>query len=366
MERIAKSVPKPCYALEHDLTTDVCRQCHVQKECFEAMGSRRQKVTLDKMTFKLVPASFGLHDTDMGEDPELPQIERTYALCYYTVFGRRPKDKIGQHKNLVIRKFRQAGCSLRLFMLANMVGHQQREITVAAKMQREPKNTFSAALLTTEQSITRLDMYREMCRKSFGTFDLGALDTLTKGGYAENDIEKRMLHSEVTAARVAVAYKVAKGGPGFVDHVYRCEELTLDPYWLATEPTYLKNVLKPHLDGQHGTKAINNHRHSVTQVLSQMKRKREWAIAVFQARERIMQQAIGTVLHGQGFLPIDFEFDEVYRVNFEVKKIIDDDIEKVKFLEIESVMQFWADIGKAIQHVHCLRFVANEPTSLLL
>jgi hypothetical protein len=359
MERIAKSVPKPCYALEHDLSTDVCQKCHVQKECFQELGVRAQKVTLDKMSFKLVPRNYGLHDTDTGEDPELPQIERTYALCYYTVFGRRPEGRIGKHKNLVIQRFREAGCSLRLFMLANMVGHQQREITVATKMQREPKNSFNAFLLTTAQSITRLDMYREMCRKSFGTFDIGALDTLTDGGYVENDIEKRMLHSEVTAARVLIAFKLANGGPA-ARHLYRCEELTLDPFWLATEPTYIQTVLKPHLAGEHGTKTINNHRHSVTQVIAQMKRKRDWAITIFQARERIMQQAISTVLHGHGFLAIDFEVDQVFKVNFKVDKIFKDE-----HATVESVMDFWASIALAIQQIHCLRYLENEDTPLI-
>jgi hypothetical protein len=317
------------------------------------MGERRHKVTIDKMVFKLVPERFGLDDTDMGEDPELPNIERTYILCHVTVFGKRPKDKIGQYKNLVIQRFREAGCSLRLFMLANMVGYQQQSITISAKLRGEAKNYFNASHLTTKQSITRLDMYREMCRKSFGTFDIGSLDTLTEGGYAENDLEKKMLHSEITAARKMLAFKLRNGGPGYA-HLYAQEELTLDPHWLATEPTYEKTVLEPHRAGQHGTKTVNNHRHSVSQVIMQMTRKRDWAIAVFQARERIMQKAIATVLHAHGFVPIDFEFDPVFIVD-----------QKPETSHEKSVMEFWVYIARAIMQAHCLRFLNDEDSPLI-
>jgi hypothetical protein len=343
MERTAKPVPKPCYALEFDLRKSMCQECEFQRACYEDLGMRQNRITLDKVVFKLVPTSYGLTDIDMGDDPELPHLENLYLICHETVFGCQPHDSVRRHKAEIIAKFRQAkNTSMRLFMLANMVAHQQWEITVAERMNRKAKNWFHAKLLTSDQAITRLDAYRDMCRKAFGSFDIGSLSLLTDGEYEKTDIEKKMLHSEITAARRLVQFKIGRGGPG-LEHLYHWEELTLDPYWLATEPTYMETVLKPHLAGKKGTRTINNHRHSVTQVIAEMKRKRDWGIAIFQARERVMQSALGTVLHQWGFDRQDFEFDQE---------------------TVENVMDFWAFVGRAIQHVHCLRYVDGEDETL--
>lgn len=342
MERTAKSAPKPCYALEFDLSTSMCQECEFQKSCFESMGMRRNRLTLDKLIFKLVPKGYGLSDIDMGEDPEIPQLEATYLLCYKTVFGTTARDSTRRYENEIIANFRKTKSSLRLFILANMVAHQQRQITVAAKMQREAKHWFSAELLTNAQAITRLDDYRDMCRKAFGTFDIGSLSLLTNGEYEHNDIEKKMLHSEITAARSLVSYKIGHGGTGLA-HVYDREELTLDPFWLATETTYMKTVLEPHMKGRKSTKAVNNHRHSVTQVIAEMKRRRDWSIAIFQAREHIMQPALRSILHAWGFEPNDFEFEGE---------------------TVDNPMDFWVFVSRAIQHVHCLRYASGEHETL--
>lgn len=338
MERIARPVPKPCYALEFDLTTKICQECEVQASCFEALGIRKHRVTLDKVVFKLVPASYGLDDMDMGEDPELPHIERTYALCYMAIFGCQPKDRVGKHQSLIIKRFREAQTSLRLFMLANMVGYQQRQKTIATRLRCEEKQLFTASLLTYPSAIKRLEMYREMCRKNFGTFDLGALDTLTEGGYAENDVERRLLQSEIIAAKALIGYKLFNGGHGW-EYVYKNEELALDPYWLATEDSYREHVLVPYLNGDKGSKTQANHRYGVTQVISQMKKKRDWAVAIFQARERIMPKAISAVLHFWGFEAEDFEIEPE---------------------PITKAMTFWVYVGRAIQHVQCIRYAEGE------
>jgi hypothetical protein len=199
MERIAQPVPKPCYAVEFDLSMPVCQQCEFQRACFEALGDRKHRITLEKAQFKLVPKSYGLDNVSV-DDPELPTLERTYLLCHKAIFGRRPKDRIGAHKNSLLMHVREANCSIRLFMLTNMVAFKQQQRLIAEKTEKSARLFYSSVLFSHASSVKRVKMFREMCHKEFGTFDLSALDTLTEGGYAEHDIERRMEHSEVTGA----------------------------------------------------------------------------------------------------------------------------------------------------------------------
>jgi hypothetical protein len=337
MERIAQSVPKPCYAVEFDLSNTVCQECEFQKSCYEALGARKHRVKLDKVEFALVPPRFGLSKIPC-DDPELPTIERTYILCHRTIFGRRPKDKIGKHLNSILSNVRKSKASIRMFMLANMVAFQQHQQTLANHTEREERKYYNTKLFTYANSITRVEMYREMCQKEFGTFSLSSLDTLTEGGYADNDIERRMEHSEITAARAVIGHKIHRSGPPWTA-VYEAQELTLDPHWLATEQTYTDAIITPYLAGNKGSKAQANHRYSVMQVRSQMKKKKDWAIAVFQARERIMPVAVGSVLHFFGYWPGDLEIEQK---------------------PVSDPMGFWVSVALAIQHVECLRYIDGD------
>jgi predicted secreted protein len=337
MERIAQPVPKPCYAVEFDLSNPVCQECEFQKSCFESLGPRKHKVTLDKVEFSLVPKAFGLTKIPV-DDPELPTIERTYIVCHQTIFGRRPKDKIGQHLTSILANVRKSKVAIRMFMLANMVAYQQQQRVIAEKSDASEKRYYSSKLLTYANSITRVEMFREMCQKEFGTFNLSSLDTLTEGGYAENDIERRMEHSEITAAKTLIGYKIRNGGPAWTN-LYDHQELTLDPHWLATEDTYKESILTPYWAGNKGTRMLANHRYSVCQVLAQMKKKKDWAIAVFQARERIVPLCLGRVLHSFGYSPKDFEVEQ---------------------LPVTNMMDFWLGIARAIQHVECIRYIDGD------
>src|SRR3546814_13163222 len=110
MERIAQTAPKSCYGLDFDLTDSVCRECEHQRNCFESLGRRKYTVTLDKAQFDLVPKGFRMEIEKLMGDPELPQLERTYTLCYQSVFGKQPPDRIGQHKNLILERIRESDC----------------------------------------------------------------------------------------------------------------------------------------------------------------------------------------------------------------------------------------------------------------
>jgi hypothetical protein len=93
------------------------------------------------------------------------------------------------------------------------------------------------------------------------------------GSYAENDLERQMLYSEITAGKAIIGYKLVAGGP-VEKSLYSTSEPALNPHWLATEPTYKSTVLAAHLEGARGTQMENRHRYAVIQVIQAMKRRK--------------------------------------------------------------------------------------------
>lgn len=336
MERIAKKTPAPCYGLEFDLSDKRCQGCAVQTGCFEALGRRRTVVPVNKAQFKLVPAKFNI-DAENLVDPETPHVERTYMLCYQTIFEKRPKDTVGKHKEKMLKNVKSAGCSMRLYMLTLMIAwrEKQKDILGASDLST---GIFTSKQLVQPSAFSRLDQYREMCRKEFGTFDLSSLSTLVDEEYNESDMERRIYLSELVAAKQYVALKIVKGGPVW-DQLYANCELQLDPYWLAIEESYDEHVLKKHKESRFGTKTEARHRYSVAQVHSQLKKSKQFAIGVFQAREAAIRKAIPSVLFTFGYSPEDFE-------------VVNE--------PFTNAMEFWVMLARAIQHDQCLKMLAGE------
>lgn len=339
MERVRKKAPLPCYGMEFRLSDERCRSCAHQEGCVKFMGRRAEMLTLDKVEFKLVPASFAPPGLYAAEDPELPLAERVYTICHQTVFGRRPMDKIGQHLNLLVANARESKCSLRMFMLSVMIGHlADRRLGIEHNADFVPQEKFHPIQFTRASAIKTAQMYRKICQREYGSFDISSLDMVVDGDYAENDVERQMLQSEIVAGKAVVGYKISAGGPP-ERSLYLTSELALDPHWLATEPTYKATVLDRHLAGERGTKAEDRHRYSVIQVIQSMKRRKDYAIGLFQTRESIMPRAVKSVLHHFGHTPVDFE-----HVNEPVTSVVD----------------FWVFIARAIQHWHCLQYLDGE------
>lgn len=336
MERIAQKTPTPCYGLEFDLTTPECQACTLQKDCFTQLGRRSNVVPVSRAEFKLVPSKFNI-DAENLLDPETPHVERTYVLCFQTIFRKRPKDTVGRHKAKVLELVKAAKCSMRLYMLTVMIAWREKQKDIVGKS-KISTGIFTAKMLARNHAFSQLSMYREMCRKEFGTFDLSSISTLVEEEYAESDMERRLYMSELVAAKQFVAMKIHTGGPVW-DRLYSAVELQLDPYWLAIEESYEEHVLKPYLEHRHGTKTEARHRHSVAQVKSQLKKHKQFAIGVFQTRETVIRKAISPVLYTFGYTPEDFE-------------VVNE--------PFTSAMEFWVMLARAIQHDQCLKFLNGD------
>lgn len=340
IERTPVEIPLPCYGLELDLSNAKCRACPHQEGCADKMDFRCGRVTLDKLRFELVPKAFGVEYENLtDDDPELPHLERTYRLCYQTVYDKAPPDQASRYREEIVQGMRQAGCSLRLYMLASMIGHQRHQETVYGIDPQAAVFDFSSKALTGKTAVERVRTYGDLCRRSFGTFSLSSLDTLLNENYSENEYAPRMLNSEIIAGTFIVADKIHHDGYPWA-RLYGHKEVHLDEAWLAIEETYYETILKPHREGARSDKkAINQHRHAVWTARAHFKKQKQYAIGAFQARQAMMIRAAESVVQHFGFRMTDFEMPN---------------------REITDPMLFWVHLGWAIRHVQCLRYVNGE------
>jgi hypothetical protein len=305
------------------------------------MGSRANRVPLDKAEFHLIPPAYGEYYAEgIIDDPEIPNMQRMYKDCHETVYGKpcASTDRLAPCAKDIIDGARRAGCSLRLYFLANMVGHRAHQQTIIDHTDRTKGVRFTAKKLVGKIAEKRVAMYAELCRKDFGTFNIQVLGALTNKNLEHDSLEYRMQTSELTVGQFIVDWKISNGGPA-LECLYIDKELALDPVWLATESTYRPLVLDPYLKNRHGSEAIQRHRFDVVQSIAYLKKHHDAAILAYRTREQSMPKTIEEVLRLFGFRPDHFEI-----------------LNKPQ----TSTLEFWSAIGRAIQCYHCLRFYQGE------
>lgn len=346
MERISQKAPLPCFALEHDKFDPKCQTCPHQDSCVDHMLSRKDKVPLNQVKFNLTPeespekykAELQLEEMDVA-DPELPYLQRLYCDCFASVFHRNPTDNISLYREEIAKNARLSECSVRMYMLANMVAHSVHEKTVIANSERQRTVRFRAKFLCGALGVKRAKTYQEMCNDRFGTFSLTSLAILEDSD--KSDIESTMLRSEVTAACWLVRYKIFNSGPGALE-TYRHVELELAPEWLAIEQTYLELVLKPYRVGEiKGTETLDLHRFTVNKTHGYYKTHLSSQKLAFLSRQRIMPQAVQEVLGNFNHRPDDFLYPRT---------------------PVNKPMEFWQALALTIRHYHCWLYLNNEPS----
>src|SRR5947208_671299 len=81
-------------------------------------------------------------------------------------FGRRPYEKVGQHKNLLVTNAREAKCSLRMFMLSVMIGHlADRKLQIEHNADHVQREKFHPIQFTRVSAIKTANMYRKICQR---------------------------------------------------------------------------------------------------------------------------------------------------------------------------------------------------------
>ena len=374
VERTPMKIPLKCFGLEHDKLDPLCHACPHQQECVRFMGTRANKIPLDKLHFDLVPQELKVTLSERSDDSDrLIRLRLLYAECYRTVFGKDPDrlDAAEFYRDEIINNAHAAECSVRMFILSNMVAHNISEQTIieqtsAARTSIEdteqvhdpwfcamlsageqptienPEKThtrrFCAKLLTGERAINRAVEYAESGNDRYGTFSLYSLAAFDGANYEANEMDNAMLTSEVTAGRFLVRYNIHHGGPPF-EALYREEELQLDPFWLATEPSYRMTVLDPSLKSKTGSRALKEHRLNVLKAIARFRRRRTTHRLAFQSRQKIMPEAVERVLGYFHMRPEDLLHDAVL---------------------IVDPLALWIQIGSTLQQYHCWLLVKGE------
>ncbi len=312
----------------------MCRQCDYQVECRRYMDFRVDKTTVDGVKFEIVPPKL-VSDLDLSkiyaEDPDAQSLQAVYTMCHETVYGTKG-GSVGKDRDAIIQNASQAKCSLRLFMLTNMIGWRE----------THEGQVFYPKALIGKGAHSRLDVYASVCRSKFGTFDSKSLDALTGDSTQEGtNLESKMFNSEVIAGSWIVGFKATKGGNPIAS-MYHNKECELDPHWLAIEDSY-RDILREHLVKPFGNESENRHRFTTTQIIGELKRKPTKAKAVFQARQNILPQAAQRIMGMRGLSVNDVECPK--------KPVL-------------NALEFWKKIGLVVQHLECLKFVDNDYSAI--
>ena len=297
------------------------------------------RAPVDQALFAFTPTALVIHLKDVYDsDPDAPILDQVYAFCHEWVFGRKPAGSLDKHRALLLRRVRESETSIKLFLLANMLGWAH----------SHPERNFPAKSLTGEFAVNQVKTFAAVCHKQYGVFDVTSLDRLMGTEIAKSDLSALLLSTEMTVGSWIINYKLLhRGTPAEVSrHLYAKQEIALNPYWLATEHTYYLEVVYQHLISPDPSlsEALQRHRSNAIRALSRLKTYSKLAAAVFKMRETVMPEAIRRVLGLRGFQAVDF------RVN--------------PALKVTGSIPFWTKLGIAIQHYECLNLVNKYPSAL--
>jgi hypothetical protein len=331
MERVPVTPPLRCFGLEQDQANEVCLTCAHRRECAGLMGALARRVPADQVRFALTPLPLLKPPDEVNAaDPDAANLEEVYAFCYEWVFHHKAPNRIGRHAALVLKRAAQSKTSLKLFLLANLLGWSE----------SHPAQRFQPSSLAGEFATDQVLTFAATCRRQFGTFDTTALDQLFGTDIARQDIEALLLNSEMTAGTWIINYQLCNDGH-LTKALYQAKELSLNPYWLAIEPSYLP-LLLAHVraPAEDLSPVLRRHRWNTANVLGSLKRRPRSAVAVFNMRERILPEAIRRVLGLRGFQPTDFMVDDR--------------------AALRDPLRFWVELTAAIQQFECLNLVEDR------
>jgi hypothetical protein len=313
----------------------MCGVCTHKVECGKLMDFRLGKITLDRLRINLMPIGF---DVDINYSNEHERIEIIYQDCYSAVFKEPSKQNVGQYAQAITQHANTAGVSLRTYIMTLMVAHKENDLT--------DRIQFFPASLAKKGKIKTVELYAKICRQKYASFHDSdcdrELELLTGVKIGDSSSYQRMIHSETLAGEFIVGFKKLHDGyPTSI--LYTRRELALDPLWLATEQSYYSEILSKFIPVPFGTSEQQRHRYSVIRCLQQMKRRKPYAISVFEARTSAVKNVLPTVLSRFGFQTTDLE-------------TVDE--------EVTDSVELWYKIGLCAQHLECLKFTHGQKNAL--
>lgn len=322
--------PLPCYGLGYSSTDAVCSKCVFAEGCTKICEDR---VPLSKAVFDLTPDKVrgtGICTEIDGKNVRRTDVENIYRRCHYAVFGQEWPSRSGltQEWSQIVYNAQLSNLTLDAFIGTVMLAHKL----------MQPHVNFYSTILTAKNSVQQIEKYTQLCKEKCGYTGLEALGICLREEV--DSLDDNMLHSEIVAGSYVLHFKLKIGGLPY-ESLYELKELTLDPYWLATEPTYIETVLEPYSTlHRKGTPMQDQHRHLALNAHAALKRKKTLARTVFETRSRIMPLAVVQVLRPLGY-PVDA---------FTVPNI-----------SITESMFLWTKLAAAILHIECTKAVHSAP-----
>jgi hypothetical protein len=157
--------------------------------------------------------------------------DNEYQLYHRTILRRRARNSLSIEESNTLTANAQA-CSVEpsQIIISCLLAHQKGGID----------RPFYPRMLLGDNAMRYLEMYREECVTRYGQFDLSLLSD-TASLPRQHNIHKRLWDSEELACAWAVSvFQVDKKGSDKerLYSLYLQRESSLDPWWLATEPTY--------------------------------------------------------------------------------------------------------------------------------
>lgn len=304
----------------------MCSSCKYRTDCISAMGCRRNKVSLAKAQFKLVPE---ILQTSLDIANPENNVHTLFYSCHDAIFGKPCKYRIptgGVDK--IVGAAEQADCGLKLFITTVMMAHHE----------ASPFEPFYPNMLFGQSAVKKVKFYRTACRERYSHFDIGAFNQLRGRSQESDDLEAKMLRSEILFGDLILGYRLRSDESPF-QKIYQLRELGFDPVWLAIEGTY-KEVLERHAKSEEPvTDVLSTLRHNVFQVKKSLKSNKPRLIETFKLRESIMPRAIQQVLSYHKVSINDFEIEDE---------------------SVVSASKFWLVLGKALNHFYCWRAVDGD------
>lgn len=261
------------------------------------MGSRDHKIPLAKVVFELPSVLNPEHP-----DPDKEDVISVYKSCYRQVFGQEQepthitREQAEELRSCVPKN----GMTLRLYILAAMQAFHE----------GSPDRKMYVRQILGPRAQDHVEMYRKAAAVRYGVFDMTTLTAVTS---ASENITQVLTDSEWLAASWTVNYRQKRGVGAYIS-LYEAQELTLDPRWLSTEPTYMQWL---DTSTTPATEAVKKHRYRVTQAAQD-----DWR----HERENILPSILYKIVAHHRHRISDFEAES----------------------PVTRPMAFWAALGDAI------------------
>lgn len=280
------------------------------------MHGRAGRKTLSNVTFSLLPENLRSYAL---EDPvEVRYFQSLFEMCHTQVYGKASGLSVSQLAKKVCQLASKAKCSVRLYVLTNMLGYQL----------AWPEEDFKPSALADGRAYWRVATYCAVCVERYGSVTEGSLSTLLKSDVTAYSPYAHMEESEFTVATKLIDYRLRNDGAPY-DAVLTAVENEVWPEWLAVEPRYYQRFTAQPVGGLFAAREAHG----------RMKKHKHIAIGYFRAREAVLPHVLKKVLNHYGYDASDFER---------------------KPTPVTDVLLFWTRLGLAIQHYECLKFLAGH------